>query len=329
MLFRSKEGKIYTPELSREAANNFFRKGNLTALREMSLRIVADRVDKQLKMYMQKKSIRGPWKSGMHLLALVSASPHSARLIRWAKNLAYSMGASLAGLYIETTKPLSQTEKEQLNKNLDLARQLGMEILTASGDDIVRVTLNIARNENITHIIIGKPRRRNVFSLFTLGNLVNRLLRDSGNIDVYVLGSDVISDTPRPGYRFIAPAFSSGMLQYILAAAAVIIASAVCFGFTEYLGYQSISFILLFVVSILATFMGIGPILLASSLGAFIWNFFFIPPRFTIHIDKTEDIMMFFMFFTIALVNGILTSRVRRQEKFTRDREEQIRKSVV
>jgi len=114
----------------------------------------------------------------------------------------------------------------------------------------------------------------------------------------------------------------SGILQYILAAAAVIITSAGCFGFTEYLGYQSISFILLFVVSILATFMGIGPILLASSLGAFIWNFFFIPPRFTIHIDKTEDILMFFMFFIIALVNGILTSRVRRQEKLTRDREE-------
>jgi two-component system sensor histidine kinase KdpD len=79
---------------------------------------------------------------------------------------------------------------------------------------------------------------------------------------------------------------------------------------------------MLFIVSILATFMGIGPILLACSLSAFIWNFFFIPPRFTIHIEKTEDALMFGMFFLIALVNGVLTSRVRRQEKLTRDREE-------
>jgi two-component system sensor histidine kinase KdpD len=102
----------------------------------------------------------------------------------------------------------------------------------------------------------------------------------------------------------------------------IISCSAVCFYFAEYIGYQSVSFILLFVVSILATFMGIGPILLASSLSAFIWDFFFIPPRLTLHIGKAEDALMFGMFFIIALVNGVLTSRVRRQEKLTRDREE-------
>jgi two-component system sensor histidine kinase KdpD len=102
----------------------------------------------------------------------------------------------------------------------------------------------------------------------------------------------------------------------------VIFTSGICYQFTGYLGYQSVSFILLFVVSILATFMGIGPILLAASLSVFVWNFFFIPPKFTIHIEKTEDVLMFFMFFIIALVNGVLTSRVRRQEKLTRDREE-------
>lgn len=118
------------------------------------------------------------------------------------------------------------------------------------------------------------------------------------------------------------PVFTSGILQYITASVIVILSSAGCYYFVEYLGYQSVSFILLFVVSILATFMGIGPILLASSLSAFIWNFFFIPPRFTIHIEKTEDVLMFGMFFFIALVNGVLTSRVRRQERLTRDREE-------
>jgi two-component system sensor histidine kinase KdpD len=322
LLERFAEGKIYSPELSKEAVLHFFRKGNITALREMSLRIVADRVDRQLKIYMQKKRIPGPWKSGMHLLAVLGPSPHSARLIRWAKNLSYTMGASLTALYVETTKPLNADQKAQLSKNLNLARQLGAEIITASGDDLVKAILTVARKENITHIIIGKPRHRNVYSLFTLGNFIQRLIRYSGNIDVYVLGSDISIDNRHYRQSLPFPFFTSGILQYILASIVIILSSAICFYFAEYLGYQSVSFILLFVVSILATFMGIGPILLASSLSAFIWNFFFIPPRFTIHIEKTEDVLMLGMFFIIALVNGVLTARVRRQERLTRDREE-------
>ncbi len=322
LLERLGEGKIYAPDMSKEAALNFFRKGNITALREMSLRIVADRVDKQLKSYMRKKQISGPWKSGMHLLVSVGPGPNSALLLRWAKNLSYTMGASLAALYVETAKPLGPAQKEQLSKNLHLARQLGAEIITASGDDLVKAILNVARRENITHIVIGKPGRRSIASLFSHGNFVRRLIRDSGNIDIYVLGSDIPGQTGRYRQPFPRPVFTSGILQYVLTALIVIICSAICFQFAEYLGYQSVSFILLFAVSILAIFMGIGPILLGCSLSALIWNFFFIPPRFTIHIEKTEDVLMLGMFFIIALVNGVLTSRVRRQERFTRDREE-------
>jgi two-component system sensor histidine kinase KdpD len=118
------------------------------------------------------------------------------------------------------------------------------------------------------------------------------------------------------------PTITSGLSQYLSALVIIILSVALCFSFADYIGYQSVSFILLFVVSILAIFMGIGPILLAASLSALAWNFFFIPPRFTIHIEKTEDALMFGMFFIIALVNGVLTSRVRHQEKLARDRED-------
>ncbi len=116
--------------------------------------------------------------------------------------------------------------------------------------------------------------------------------------------------------------FKSGFTQYFLAVGAVAATTAVCYMLVRYLGYQSVSLILLFMVSILATFLGIGPVFLAASLSAFIWDIFFIPPRYTIHIEKTEDILMLGMFFIIALVNGVLTTRVRRQERLARDREE-------
>jgi two-component system, OmpR family, sensor histidine kinase KdpD len=322
LLERFADGKVYTPERSKEAVRNFFRKGNITALREMSLRIVADRVDKQLRIYMQQKRISGPWKSGMHLLVVIGPSPHSARLIRWAKNISYTMGAGLTALYIETSKPLNSAQKEQLNKNLDLARHLGAEIMITSGDDMVKAILSVAHKENITHIIIGKPQNRNIYSFLILGNFVQKLIKYSGNIDVFVLGSESVTDKRQMKQNLSFPVFTSGIFQYFVASVIIMLCSAISFCFADYLGYQSVSFILLFIVSILATFMGIGPILLASSLSAFIWDFFFIPPKFTIHISKTEDALMFGMFFIIALVNGVLTSRVRRQERLTRDREE-------
>ncbi len=118
------------------------------------------------------------------------------------------------------------------------------------------------------------------------------------------------------------PVLTSSIWQYVLVVLIIALSSGICFYFTEYIGYQTVSFILLFVVSILSIFMGIGPITLASTLSAFIWNFFFIPPKFTINIEKTEDALMFGMFFIIALVNGVLTSRVRRQERLAVEREE-------
>ncbi|HVN57026.1 MAG TPA: sensor histidine kinase KdpD [Bacteroidales bacterium] len=320
LLQRFADGKVYTPERSAEAIRNFFKKGNITALREMSLRLVADRVDKQVKTYMQANRIRGPWKSGMHLLVVIGPSPHSAKLLRWAKNLSYTMGATLLALYVESPKKLAQVQKEQLNKNIGLAKQLGADFITSSGEDIVKVILETARRENITHIVIGKPRNLNLVSYFVLGNLVSRLIKDSGNIDVYVVGSSQHDDSQYMKY-FGIKGFTSGVSQYLLASFFTILTATVFYPFKEYIGYQVVSFAFLFTISTLALFVGIGPVLLAAALSAVIWDYFFIPPSFTLHVDKVEDVLMLLMYFIIAIVGGIMTSRVRRQERMTRERE--------
>lgn len=321
LLQRLSEGKVYAPERSKEAVNNFFRKGNITALREMALRIVADRVDKQLHDYMQNKRIRGPWKSGLHFLVTIDFKMQSARLLRWAKNLSYSMGAQIQALYVETTHIMSEKENEQLNKNINLAKQLGISVRIITNNDIVKAIVDFAHKENITHIFIGKPRIRNSLALLRLNNFVNKIIRLSGNIDVYILGSD---SQAKDKFRDRASklSFTSSYSQYILSALLVSIVSIICFTFKSYIGYQTISFILLFLVSILALFFGTGPILLASTLSALIWDYFFIPPPYTLHIGQPVDVFMLIMFFIIALLNGILTSRVRRQEKKIRIREE-------
>lgn len=320
LLQRFDDGKVYTPDQSREAIRNFFKKGNITALREMALRIVADRVDTQLREYMHKNRITGPWKSGLHLMAVIGPSPHSAKLLRWAKSLSYTMGATLLTLYVESTKKLSLSQQDQLNRNINLARHLGIEFITTSGNDIVRSILDTAQKENITHIIVGKPRRWNLISYFRLGNFVNRLIKYSGNIDVYVVGSDQNENTKNLKY-FTMPSFTSGFSQYMVATFFTILTAVIFYPLKDIIGYQIVSFGLLFTVSILALFVGIGPILVSATLSALIWDFFFIPPPFSFHVDRIEDILMLTMYFIIAMVGGIMTSRVRKQERLTRDRE--------
>lgn len=321
LLQRLSEGKVYTPERSKEAVNNFFRKGNITALREMSLRIVADRVDSQLHDYMQDKRIRGPWKSGLHFLVAIGVSPSSQGLLKWAKNLAYTMGANVEALYVETSQRLTPRDHEQLDANIALAKELGFKVRIVTNDDLVKAIVNYAQKENITHIIVGKTRLSSVRSLLKLGNFVNRLIKYSGNIDVYILGSD----TPvknKFDIKTAIPPFTSHSRQYLTVSLIVVLTSVLSYFVKDIVGYQVVSVILLFMVSLLALFYGTGPVFFAATTSALIWNFFFIPPQFTLFIQKPLDILLLFMFFTVALVNGTLTSRVRRQEKKIRIREE-------
>ena len=228
LLQRLTDGKIYTADRSAEAIQNFFRKGNITALREMALRIVADRVDKQLHEYMQVKRIKGPWKTGMHLLVAVGYSEQSARLLRWSKNLAYSMGATIQAIYVETTHELSSKEHEQLDKNIVLAKQLGIDFRITTHPDVVKAIVDFAQKENTTHIIIGKPNRQNTLSFWRLGNFVNKLIRQSGNIDVYILGTDDQLLTQQRK-KFSVPVFTSPLTQYFATSLSVVFTAMLCF----------------------------------------------------------------------------------------------------
>ncbi len=321
LLQRLADGKVYTPERSKEAVNNFFRKGNITALREMSLRIVADRVDNQLHDYMQDKRIRGPWKSGLHFLVAIGVSPSSAGLLRWAKNLAYTMGANVEALYVETTQRLTPKDHEQLDLNIALAKELGFKVRIVTNDNLVTAIVNYAQKENITHIIVGKSRVSSVRSLLKLGNFVNRLIKYSGNIDIYILGSDTPAED-KFDVKTVIPQFTSHSRQYLTVSLIVTLTSILSYFVKDIVGYQTISVILLFMVSLLALFYGTGPVLFAATLSALIWDYFFIPPQFTLFIQKPLDMLLLVMFFIIAFVNGTLTSRVRRQEKKIRIREE-------
>ncbi len=315
LLGRLAEGKVYTPERSQQAVQNFFRKGNLTALREMALRLTAERVDHQLRDYLQGQRITETWKSSQRLLVGLSQSPSSTSIIRWARRMAYAMNATWIAVYVESSTPLSDGAKEQLQHNIKLARELGAEIITTSDDDVATALIRTAHQQNATQILIGKPMRRSLFRL----TLADKIIERSGTLDVYVVG-DHVGVTVRKKKAPI-PSPRSGLAQYVASSLIIAFVALGCYPFAQMLGYRTVSLILLLALTILPLRLGVGPVLLAATLSALLWDFLFIPPYFTFAVALPQDFLMLSTYFVFASVSSLLTSRVRAREQAIRLRE--------
>jgi two-component system sensor histidine kinase KdpD len=316
LLKRMAEGKVYTGDRSQRAIKNFFRQGNLTALREMALRLAAERVERQMRDYRQSERIRVPWRAGPRLVVGITPGKESIRLIRWTRRLASAMQASWVAVFVERSSPDRKADSDQFARNIALARELGAEIVTTADEDVAIALLRVAQEQNATQIIVGKPGR----ALPWRKSLVARLIELSTDIDIYVTtGADTLEDRRS---RHMGRAVShSGLSQYATAAAIIFLLAALCYPFEPALGYQTVSLILILAVVILPLRLGVGPVILAAMLSALTWNFFFIPPRFTFAIAKPQDVLMMMVLFTTATVSGVLTARVRTREKAVRSRE--------
>jgi two-component system sensor histidine kinase KdpD len=317
LLKRLSEGKVYTPERSKRAIANFFRKGNLTALREMSLRLTAERVDQQLREYKQKQKISETWKSGARLVVGISASQQSLSVIRWARRISYTMDASWIAVHVETSKHLTEKDKDQLSKNIKLASELGAEIITTFDEDIANALIRVAHEQNATQVLVGKPVRR--FFSHT-SQLLDNLLKRSQDLDIYIVGREDENQTQRSTRHILE--IQSGYLQYLFAATIVLLVALICYPLARFVGYKTVSLIILFTISLLPLKMGPGPVLIGAGLGALVWDFLFIPPIMTFSVGHAEDVLMLGMFFIVATVTGLLSARVRAREKAVRQREE-------
>jgi two-component system sensor histidine kinase KdpD len=321
LLTRLKEGKVYAPDRSTVAASNFFRKGNLTALREIALRKTAERVDSQLRDYMREHRISGPWKTVERLMVGVGPSPYSEQLIRWTRRIAATMEAPWVAVYVKTPRPLSDSAEKRLKKNIALAEALGAELVSTNDDDIVRALLRVGRQNNVTQIVIGKSMTSPLRDLVHGGSLVNRLIRESGGIDIYVVQSDIAAPQTKRNRQLEIPGIFSPLRQYVVCCCAVLGAIVACYLSSKFIDYRSVGMFLLFIISVLSLFFGRGPLFAAALLSAISWDFLFIPPVFTFSISHPSDVMMVSLFFAVALASGILTSRIRIKETVVRRRE--------
>jgi two-component system, OmpR family, sensor histidine kinase KdpD len=323
LLIRLQEGKVYIPEQAARAIQEFFRKGNLTALREMSLRRAAERIDDQMRSYMQTRSIPGPWPAAERLLACISPSPLSERLIRSTRRLADELKAEWIVIYIETPQlaAMSVEKRERVARILRQAEELGArtQVLGSSGSVIAsaQTILDFARKNNVSKIIVGKPLRPQWQEIIR-GSMVDMLLRMSDNIDVYVVAS---SDQPSMPPEENPLRIHSSWLRYLWSALLVAIATSFGFLIGGRIAPTNLVMLYLLTVVIAAIYLGRGPATLASLLGVLAFDYLFITPYYTFAVSDTQYVITFIALFGVGMVISQLTARAREQADAAHQRE--------
>ncbi|HXP58840.1 MAG TPA: ATP-binding protein [Dongiaceae bacterium] len=313
------DGK-YGRELAWAAQQEIFRPGSLSALRELTLRFVAEHVGREVISSRQAGGAGEPWKSGQRLIVGVSPGPTAAALLRWTRHLAGELHATWLAVHVEMRGRLGRDAQTVLARNLALARELGAEVVTTRDEDVARGLLRVAREQQASQIVLGKPRGWKALDVFRGGSLVDRVLRDSGDIDVHAIRAE--GGLPPPE-RSANPRFDFSVLrEYGVAFAVVAAITAVNALLHRWLGYHSLGLVYLPAISILAMFVRRGPTLAAAALTTLAWEFFFEPPVFSFRLDSLDDVITTITFFIVAFIIGNQTSRLRDKEAGERRREQ-------
>lgn len=317
LLQRLQEGKVYLGEQSRIAAQNFFQEENLMALREIALRFTAEKVDHDLHGMLHGKG----WKTRERLMVAINSAPSSESLIRAARRLAFELDAPWIVVHVDTGILLGDQDQIRLNRYLNLARELGAEVMTTHDLDIAAALQRIAKQWDVTRIVIGRPPKKkfNVAQLFQ-GSFIDRLENENKQIDIVILRQEKLTHL----YQRVWPIYQATTHWRAYGAAFVFILGTTAFGLliSPFIGYKSVGFIFLLSILILSFFVGRGPIFFAAALSAICWDFLFIPPVFTPIIYDPEDIILVIIYFFVAAIMGAMTSRMREQDQFLHRREE-------
>jgi two-component system sensor histidine kinase KdpD len=317
---RLRDGKVYLPVAAERAIRNYFRPGNLTALRELALRLTAERVDDQMREFMQAHAITGVWPVTDRIMVCIGGGNLSERLIRAARRMADRRHAEWIAVFVETAAfhRLPETERDRVARVLRLATELGGEAVTIPGERIAEELVRYAERRNVTEMILGKPRRAPWRDLVR-GSPANEVIRRSGNIDVRVISGEARAPGETSKRRRRSPldelnAYVTGLL---FVAAATLVS-------TVLQGFITIEdFALVFLTGVLCTAVvaGLGPSIMASVVSLLVYDFLFVEPYFTFTVTKPQDLLSLVVFLVVAVLTSNLTSRIKAQAETARRRE--------
>ena len=335
LLLRLQEGKVYVPEQAKEAVNHFFRQGNLIALRELALRQTANRVDAQMQDYREDHAIKDVWQIGERILVCIGPNNLAERLVRAGKRLATSLRADWIVAYVETPElqRLSSIKRDAVLRILRLADQLGAETVTLSAPSMSEAIIRFARERNIDKIVVGKPSRRG-WKRWLLGSVVDVLISQAHNINIYLLGSpqNLAEDNLEPAVRLKAAPLP-GLKQQIPSRirkryfgylwAIAVTAISTLFAWLLFNNLEAANLVMVYLLGVVfvATRFGRGPSVLASVLGVGLFDLLFVQPYFSFSVADSQYLITLIGMLIVGLVISNLMANVRSQAKVASFRE--------
>ncbi|TMH59579.1 MAG: sensor histidine kinase KdpD [Betaproteobacteria bacterium] len=337
LLKRLREGKVYIPQQIERALDNFFKKGNLIALREMALRQTAHRVDAQMREYREEKAIAPIWAAGEHILVAVGPDGRGERLVRSGKRLAEALDAEWHAVYVETPTllRLPQAERDRILGYLRLAEQLGAKTAVLSGASMADELLGYARESNTSKLIMGKPRRRGI-DRWLRGSVVDAVTDGLRGIELQLVGD--AEGEPRGATAAFADQLSRTrsyfgidetkaasrkrrLPRYVMAVAicgvATVLASLL-FG-----RFEATNLVMVYLVGVLSVAyrFGRGPAIVASLLSVALFDFLFVPPYYSFAVSDTQYLLTFAVMLAVGLVISNLMASIRLQARVAQHRQ--------
>jgi two-component system sensor histidine kinase KdpD len=321
---RMAHGNVYPPDRIDASLANYFRPGNLAALRELALLWVADKVDESLQDYMEDHGIRGPWETRERVVVAITGAPGGDALIRRAARMAMRAHAELFGVHVRSTDGLAGPPKQLLAEHRAMLTELGGTYHEIVGDDIGKALVEFARAENATQLILGASRRSRWVEL-TRGSVINRVIRASGPIDVHVISSEEAEpEAPfsRPRGRRVLSTRRQ-VTGAVLGAVVLPLLTLIMAAARETFELQTTLLLYLLAVVVIAAVGGVWPALAASVAAFLLANWYFIPPihQWTIHEGK--DLIALIVFLLVAgVVSGFVHFAARRSAEAARAKAE-------
>ncbi len=326
LIDRLHAGKVYLPDNAKRALDGFFKPATLTALRELALRRAADRVDDQMVDFLRQSAVEGPWATGERLLVCVGPDQSSETVVRVASRLASGLNARWLVVSVSRLgAPLPDiAHAARLEETMRLAERLGAETRREVGPDFADAILRIARRENITQIVIGRPRKRSWFRR----SLPDAILRQAGDIGVHIVPGETAASGARrrPRRPLSLPEWGLTLALPLVSTGATTLFGL---GINALIALQNLSMLYLAAVLLSAVLAGRAAALLAAVLSFAAYNFFFIEPTGELTVAQPQEVLSLLIFIAVALAAGQLAARLREQVALARHQARQSRALLV
>ncbi|KQW42188.1 MULTISPECIES: DUF4118 domain-containing protein [unclassified Roseateles] len=325
LLQRLKEGKVYLPQQAERAAKNFFRKGNLLALRELALRRTADRVDDQMQAYRREHSAAAVWPNRESLLACIGPGAASDKVVRSAARLAQQLELDWHAVHVETAQGTSEPERQRVRRTLELAQSLGARTAVLSAPGVGAALVGYAREHNLSRLVIG--RRERAWRWPGRPSLAEALSHLAEEMDVLQVALPTHSRQPGPApQRELALLAPHALRGYASAAGGTLGVTAA--GHALLVGIMeptNIAMLYLLNVVGVALRFGRAPAALAALLGVAAFDFVFVEPRWSFAVGDAQYLVTFAVLLLVGLVIGQLAAGLQAQAQAARERERRVR----